>query len=398
MDLTQLLDGLEERLPDIAGEVFAQVWGIPGYDDEHLPSSDLAGYLRPNLDAIVRSLRTGANPVPEAVAAARQIGESRALQGVPIDAVIQSWSTAERVLRDRLLDLGAEMVIADLHEHVRRLATMFVALTRESVDAYRRTQDEVTTHYDRLTTDLLARLTGEQPADPGEIRRRARSIGIEPSASYAAVAIALQPPHAVPDPGAYLRIQRQLLATIGGRVSGRVLVGTIDEFPLLLVPAAGSTDGFDDQIRYALDRSPGPESATIGISADVADLPSAGPVCQQARDALEVGRRLRRTEPVIRFADVAADVLLLRNPDVARLLGARLKPLMARPELLETLRTYLASGLSARETARRMFVHPNTVPYRLKLIEQALDCRLASASADPSLALSVRALELSGQP
>ncbi len=394
--LTQVLDLLEDRLPDIAEEVFTQVWGIPGYDDEHLPSSDLTGYVKPNLAAIVHSLRTGSAPVPDASKAAREIGEARALQGVPIDAVIQSWSTAERVLRDRLLGAGSGLAVADLHDCIRRLAALFVVLTRESIDGYRRTQDEVTAHYDRLTTDLLARLTGEQPADPDEIRRRARSIGVEPSTTYAAIAIAVQSQQGAPEAGTYLRIQRHLLGTVGARVSGRVLVGTIDEFPLLLVPKSDSADGLDTQVRYALDRLPGPESAIIGISADVADLPSSGSVCQQAREALEVGRRLHRDGPVIRFGDVAADVLLLRNPDIARLLAARLAPLRHRPELIETLRTYLSTGLSARETARRMFVHANTVPYRLKLIEQALGCSLASA-AEPGLALGLRTLALAGE-
>jgi hypothetical protein len=397
-ELSDVLARIEAALDDIAAEVFGEVWGVPGYDEEHLPPSDLVGFLGPNLRAIVRSLRSGGQPEGDALAAARRIGEVRALQGVPIDAVIQSWSTAERVLREHLLQFADRLTTGDLRDCVHRLAMLFVALTRASVDAYRTTQDEVTAHYDRLTTDLLSRLTGEQPADPDEIRRRARTIGVDPSAGYAAVTIAVAGADRSPEPHAYLRIQRHLLATVGARVTGRVLVGTMDEFPLLLVPAEGGTEALEAQLRAALDHLPGPEAVIAGVGAEVAALPAAGPACRQARDALEIGRRLAIDDPVVRFADVAADVLLLRNPDVAALLAGRLAPLATRPELLQTLRTYLECGMSARETARRLYLHPNTVPYRLKVVEQCLGRELSTVAADPVTVLGLRALAMGAAP
>jgi hypothetical protein len=42
------------------------------------------------------------------------------------------------------------------------------------------------------------------------------------------------------------------------------------------------------------------------------------------------------------------------------------------PELLETLGTYLESGRSLESTARELFVHPNTVRYRLKRISEII--------------------------
>ncbi len=51
-----------------------------------------------------------------------------------------------------------------------------------------------------------------------------------------------------------------------------------------------------------------------------------------------------------------------------RLLGL-LAPLKAYPELLATLEVYLQSGLSLKQTARRLDLHPNTVLYRLHRAE-----------------------------
>jgi hypothetical protein len=42
------------------------------------------------------------------------------------------------------------------------------------------------------------------------------------------------------------------------------------------------------------------------------------------------------------------------------------------PELLETLGTYLDSGRSLESTARELFVHPNTVRYRLKRVSEII--------------------------
>jgi DNA-binding PucR family transcriptional regulator len=42
------------------------------------------------------------------------------------------------------------------------------------------------------------------------------------------------------------------------------------------------------------------------------------------------------------------------------------------PELLETLGCYLESGRSLESTARELFVHPNTVRYRLKRISEII--------------------------
>lgn len=49
------------------------------------------------------------------------------------------------------------------------------------------------------------------------------------------------------------------------------------------------------------------------------------------------------------------------------------RPLSANsPELLETLSTYLETGRSLESTARELFVHPNTVRYRLKRISEII--------------------------
>jgi hypothetical protein len=392
VSLTQVTAALESRVDVLSAEVLRRVWGTPGYDEQHMARTELASYLEPNMRAIVRSLSEAEDPPPHAVAAAERIGEARALQGVPVDAVMQSWAIAERVVLDHLLREAERLPGAELRTAVGRLGAVVDGLTRRSIEAYRRTQEEVTTHYDRLATDLVARLTGEQPADPDEVRRRARTIGVDPSTPYAALTVAVDGGGRAAGAEAYLRAQRHLLAVVA-RSQGRVLIGSVDEYPLLLVPAPAGSGPLAAALTAALADPRRPDPMVVGVSEQVAQLPATGPVCQEARDALEVARRQGARDRVVRFRDVAPEVLLVRNPDVASVLRAGIGPLLGRPDLLETLRVYLQSGLSARETSRRLYVHPNTVPYRLRVIERLLDRKLVDVVAMADLVLALRSPE-----
>ena len=392
VSLTQVTARLESRVDVLAAEVLRRVWGTRGYDEQHMARNELASYLEPNMREIVRSLSPAEEPEPQAIEAAERIGEARALQGVPVDAVMQSWAIAERVVLDHLLREAEHLPGSELRTAVGRLGGVVDRLTRRSVEAYRRTQEEVTTHYDRLATDLVARLTGEQPADPDEVRRRARTIGVDPSTAYAALALAVDGGGRAAGAEAYLRAQRHLLAVVA-RGAGRVLIGSVDEYPLLLVPAPGGSGPVVAALAAALADPRRPDAMVVGVSEQAAQLPATGPVCQEARDALEVGRRLGARDRVVRFREVAPEVLLVRNPDIAAMLRSGLEPLLGRPDLIQTLRVYLESGLSARETSRRLYVHPNTVPYRLRLIERMLGRELVDVVALADLVLALRSPE-----
>ena len=61
-----------------------------------------------------------------------------------------------------------------------------------------------------------------------------------------------------------------------------------------------------------------------------------------------------------------------------------------------TLRSYVDSGFNQRETARRSFLHVNTVTYRLQKVEEALGVKLEDPQTRLDLTLAVRILTLAG--
>jgi DNA-binding PucR family transcriptional regulator len=81
---------------------------------------------------------------------------------------------------------------------------------------------------------------------------------------------------------------------------------------------------------------------------------------------------------VINAHDLGVYSVLLgagRTEELTRLRDATLSVLEEYDErksgnLVETLRVYLASGCKAQPTAASLFMHPNTVMYRLRTVER----------------------------
>lgn len=95
----------------------------------------------------------------------------------------------------------------------------------------------------------------------------------------------------------------------------------------------------------------------------------------------------------INYRDVAAAALLIRHPEdaepwVAEVLGELAGSGEDHDRLRETLRVYLESGENATRAAGRLYVHRNTVNYRVARALDLLGVPLESHRLDVALALS----------
>jgi PucR C-terminal helix-turn-helix domain/GGDEF-like domain len=398
--LTQVLGNLIETLPDLQSEILLRVWGSYSYDENHLDPADLSSRITYNVEWLLHTLAAGTTPGPpsgldEALAVADEIGRSRAIQGVAVDAVIRSWRIAEQVLEESLIARSAEIETGELLAAIRRLGSLIGELTDRSAASYRSTQEEVTGHYDRLATDLVAQIVSGTPLSAEEIGRRAQVIQADPAETYAAVAVGLPERD---DPATHSSVQRRLLGHLGPRVRGRILIGSLDDRPLFLVPTSAGGDGHLCRLLTTALGPGGPSGdLLLGVSSTSTVLSRAYETARQARLALEVGQRLGMPRGVIPFADVAVEALLLREPDTAAILLRRIAPLLQRPELLETLRAYITNGYSARAAARSLYVHPNTVPHRLRSIRSLIGADASDGLAGADIVLALRWLDL-GMP
>lgn len=399
MQFAQAVGSLSEISPRLDAQILHRVWGTDGYDESHLNPHELSDRVQLNVDWLLGALLDPSDD-PEGIpgfhtiaSLAEDIGTRRALQGVGVDAVIKSWRTADQLIEQRLVSLEGEVPAAELLTAVIKLGVLVSALTDRSVAAYRRVQQEVTTHYDRLTTDLVARIVSNAGLSAFEVQQRAEVVGADPNGEYAAVAIGFSASVAE---AVTLQAQRELLGYLGMRVAGRVLIGSLDDGPLLLVPTEpGQMTHLHEVLKSALRLSTTQNAAPVlGVAAAATRLVTAHDAAHAARIAVQVGVLLGREGQVVRYPDVAVEALLLRSPDTAQMVANQLRPILGRPELLDTLRAWLAGGQSAREAARRLYVHPNTVPHRLRTTSRLLGRSLDGTDDLLDLRLALRALDL----
>ncbi|PAD73259.1 PucR family transcriptional regulator [Paenibacillus campinasensis] len=123
---------------------------------------------------------------------------------------------------------------------------------------------------------------------------------------------------------------------------------------------------------------------------------------KDARRAAEVRSVCRLSDTVVRFGDLGLYLLLYRlqgSDELEVYKRMYLQPLLELDTrqsgaLLSTLRTYFQCNCNAKETAERMFVHYNTVNYRLERIRSELGLRLDDPETKLMLQLALKLEEI----
>ncbi len=158
-----------------------------------------------------------------------------------------------------------------------------------------------------------------------------------------------------------------------------VLVG-VQGSRLVLVVGRANTDAPDadddelafDEIATRLEPSFGPGYVVVGPA--VAALVDAGQSARAALAGFAVARAWRGAPRPVEADDLLPERALAGDPLAKQTLIERIhRPLQAHStDLVTTLWSYLDNGRSLEATARELFVHPNTVRYRLKRVSEVI--------------------------
>ena len=124
--------------------------------------------------------------------------------------------------------------------------------------------------------------------------------------------------------------------------------------------------------------------------------------CREAKRAVEVAAVCGMTEPVVHYGELGVYLLLYRLQGTLELEEFKhtyLEPLLRydakhQGSLLHTLRVYFQCNGNARETAERLFIHYNTVTYRLDRIRTELGLRLDDPETRLQLQLAVKLVDI----
>ncbi|WP_435106167.1 PucR family transcriptional regulator [Nocardiopsis synnemataformans] len=174
-----------------------------------------------------------------------------------------------------------------------------------------------------------------------------------------------------------------------------VLVGLDRVEPCAVVPDPGGPG----RLR-SLERSLRGSCAVLGPSVPLDRAPVS---LARARDLAELVRTgVVPGGGVVRWDDHLPALLLSRDPGlVAEMARSRLAPLAPlrppqRERMADTLLAWLESGLNANEAAERLSIHPQTVRYRLRQLEELFGDRLREPGERFELELVLRARRLLG--
>ena len=166
---------------------------------------------------------------------------------------------------------------------------------------------------------------------------------------------------------------------------------------------AQSAAGFNDMASFLAPILPSVQqyNLIIGISNELPSISYLRDAGYQARKALQLGEVIQPDQLYYRYADYTLHYMMelcLKNESLNALCPPELLKLIAYgqengPELLDTLRIYLRCGRSKAEAAKKLFVHVNTVKYRITQIQEITNLDLSDDETALSLLLAFKMLE-----
>jgi sugar diacid utilization regulator len=285
------------------------------------------------------------------------------------------------------LDTGGERTGEDtsllLTEHAATICG--VILGRERV---------VAAAASRIRDDLVEGLLSGHGRDPAETGRWARHLGYDPGHDHHVLSIALEAAQGAPADGGLALTQRAAEAAENFLTTRApdAIISVRDTEVAVVLPAHGP-DGPGSRapklgsLCIARLGELFPEvAATVGIGGPCRDPGEIRLAYAQARRTVETVRRVGRAGRVVAFGDLGIHRLLLQVPDLAELRGFAdevLGRLSAggsdqAPVYLATLACYFRENASPQRASQVLHVHPNTVTYRIRRMEEITGLDLSS--------------------
>jgi sugar diacid utilization regulator len=243
----------------------------------------------------------------------------------------------------------------------------------------------------RVRDDLVEGLLLGRGRDGDDASRWAAHLGYDPARDHNVLAIAFElPGPAGPADAGPRAAQRQRIAdSVEHFVATRAPEAIVSarESEVVVVTVAPGGRGLDARQLAAACLARLAElfpaaKVVIGIGGTCRDPRDVARSYAQAQRTTATLRRLGRAGTAAAFADLGILRLLLQVPELAELRSfaadvlGKLSEHEHKPEYLATLACYFRENNSPQRASRILHVHPNTVAYRVKRIEEITGLRL----------------------
>ncbi|MET0233670.1 MAG: helix-turn-helix domain-containing protein [Kibdelosporangium sp.] len=348
----ELLRMMLTRLPEFADrlakllseqdELYQQI--------EQVAPDELRRVCRANLERALSAFADG-RELP--LDAAHKTGLAQARQGIPLPAVLRAFRIGGMFVYEALLGLAGPGFISST-QTVAMSSTVWRTIDLYST-ALATAYDEVATQPPPERRHLLENLLQGRLSGHTELAEAAAEFGLPSSGMFVAVVTdAVEPGwHNTIEP--LLRARRWWSLWRDSGEAGVVVIDRVEDVR---------------RVRDVLASLP----LAMGMSKpfnNLRDIPDALRRARVARLSLPAGRT-----GVTVFGDSPVTTLVAGAPTMtqemvrATLAGVLALPPAERKVLLDTLAAWFAGHGSARESADQLFVHPNTVRYRLRRVQE----------------------------
>ncbi|ULR56335.1 helix-turn-helix domain-containing protein [Streptomyces deccanensis] len=374
---------LHSRLPELGERIAGRIRSdVDAYADESLiPFDSLRRSCTANADLILNHLRAGATADPSP---ARETGRVRAEQGVPLADTLHAYRVGFELLWTEIVaesrthpEVSADQLVAKSAE----IWALFGLYAEAVAAAYRETAAELTARGQARRSALVEALFTGVIADRTTLWEAARELGLPERGPYAVVAAAAGAPGEEPLAGVESGLRQAQLPS-----AWRLLPD--QQIGLIALPTAAAEDTCLGVLRRT--------RARVGVSPSFDSLRDTPQALRFARLALA---GLRGDGPgVARFDDDPLAMVVAAAPaEAAHLVDVVLRPVVDLPvveraRLLRTLEHWFAAAGSATAAARSLFVHPNTVRYRLRRVEELTARSLSDPQAVAHIATALLAI------
>lgn len=311
----------------------------------------------------------------------RMIGRGEAAEGRNLEPLQTAMRLGARVGWRRLTEIADPLGLSpqSLYDLAEAIFVYLDQLADAAAEGFEEARAHAAGEIERRRNRLLDLLLSQPPASPEAIADLAKAAGWRLPRTVACVALDDQPSHVPAQRGAC-----RLPA-----LPPDVLSGLDRPAPCLLVPDP-SGPGQAQMLEQALRGHWGTIGPAVPLAAAATSL-------RWAREALELSRRGLLPRGLLRCEDHMATLVVFKDEElVSALAEVRLAPLAhLRPaqqdRLAETLLAWLRHGRGAGEVAARLHVHPQTVRYRLRQLEELYGDQLADPDIRFELEIALRA-------
>jgi hypothetical protein len=331
---------------EIVAAIRAEVDGLADLTPEVM-----TGLVKADLDRAIEAISTRRLPTDEELADLAATAANLARSGIAVETVLRARRVAIRRSCELLREVGAEAGLdpASQVECIYRMWEWADAMQVADAEAHRSAEREMNGRGEEgrawfVRSLLLGTLS------PSEVSGRASAYGLLPGQLYRAF-------RARPASEAGMRALSRAIESTGAGNGHGVLMATID----------GDLCG----VVTRPPRLSGEGLVGLGSETDLAHLDSS---FEHANRALETAVAFSY-DGVVAMEDLSLRPAIMSEGHLGeRLVNRYLDPLHELGEfgatLEETVREYLAHGMRIDESAKALFVHPNTLRHRLDRFQQ----------------------------